>query len=258
MAGKALLGKVIFSGTIRCRTGLHIGGSEAELAIGGIDAYVIKDPLTRQPYIPGSSLKGKMRSLMERFLEKEFNPRGGSINRHECNERDCPVCRLFGATKEKEGREGENMPARILVRDAFLTEQSATLLQDMELGLGYTEWKTENCLDRVTCHAMPRTLERVPAGAVFGFEIVYNVENRDELAEDIGNILNALHLVEDDYLGKGGTRGNGRIEIGLKAVEARTSEHYSSGAEPRLLEVPGDWKEKSRTLPSDIAKQFGQ
>lgn len=257
MAGKALLGKVIFSGTIRCRTGLHIGGSEAELAIGGIDAYVIKDALTRQPYIPGSSLKGKMRSLMERFLEKEFNRRGGAgINRHECNDRDCPVCRLFGATKE--GREGENMPARILVRDAFLTEQSAQLLQEMELGLGYTEWKTENGLDRVTCHANPRTLERVPAGAVFAFEIVYNVENLGHLAEDIGNILNALHLVEDDYLGKGGTRGNGRIEIGLKAVEARTSEHYRSGAEPLLLEVPGDWKEKSRTLPSDIAKQFGK
>jgi CRISPR-associated protein Csm3 len=257
MPGKPLLGKVIFSGTIRCRTGLHIGGSEAELAIGGIDSYVIKDPLTRQPYIPGSSLKGKMRSLMERFLGKDFNRRGGAgIFRHECNDSDCPVCRLFGATKG--GQDGENMPARILVRDAFLTEQSAALLQEMELGLGYTEWKTENGLDRVTCHAMPRTLERVPAGAVFGFEIVYNVENQGHLVEDIGNILNALHLVEDDYIGKGGTRGNGRIDISLEAVEARTSDHYRAGAEARVLKVPADWKEKSKALPSDIARQFGK
>jgi len=256
MAGKPLLGKVIFSGRIRCRTGLHIGGSEAELAIGGIDAYVIKDPLTRQPYIPGSSLKGKMRSLMERFFGMEFNRgRHDGINRHECTEKNCPVCRLFGATKE--GREGENMPARILVRDAFLTEKSAALLQEMELGLGYTEWKTENGLDRITCHAMPRTLERVPAGAVFGFEIVYNVENRDHLAEDIRNILNALHLVEDDYLGKGGTRGNGRVEITLEAMVVRTSEHYRSGAEPISLEVGGDWKEKTRILPAETARRFG-
>lgn len=257
MAGKPLLGKVVFSGTIRCRTGLHIGGSEAELAIGGIDAYVIKDPLTRQPYIPGSSLKGKMRALMERFLQKEFNRRGGNrINRHECSERNCPLCRLFGATKD--GPTGENMPARVLVRDSFLTPESASLLQEMELGLGYTEWKTENGLDRITCHAMPRTLERVPAGAVFSFEVVYNVENGEHLAEDVGNILNALHLVEDDYLGKGGTRGNGRVEIQLDAVEVRTPDHYRSGAEPLLLEVPAGWKEKARILPAETARQFGR
>ena len=51
--------------TIEIVTGLHIGGNNDEIKIGGIDNPVIKNPLTNEPYIPGSSLKGKIRSLIE-------------------------------------------------------------------------------------------------------------------------------------------------------------------------------------------------
>jgi CRISPR/Cas system CMR subunit Cmr6 (Cas7 group RAMP superfamily) len=81
-------GPELLHGTLASRSGLRIGGSDGELAIGGLDATVIRDPLTRQPYIPGSSLKGKLRSLLERFSDKEFNHNGGTTNnpiwRHEC------------------------------------------------------------------------------------------------------------------------------------------------------------------------------
>ena len=53
------------SGQIELVSGLHIGSGNAEMHIGGTDNPVIKNPVTNQPYIPGSSLKGKMRSLLE-------------------------------------------------------------------------------------------------------------------------------------------------------------------------------------------------
>jgi len=52
-------------GQIELVSGLHIGSGNTEMHIGGTDNPVIKNPVNNQPYIPGSSLKGKMRSLME-------------------------------------------------------------------------------------------------------------------------------------------------------------------------------------------------
>ena len=59
-----LQGKYIIQGKIKVLTGLHIGGPTTGLNIGGVDNIVIKDAKGK-PYIPGSSLKGKMRSLLE-------------------------------------------------------------------------------------------------------------------------------------------------------------------------------------------------
>lgn len=58
-------GKFIISGILECVTGTRIGGTQEKFEIGGIDNPVIKDPLTDLPYIPGSSLKGKLRHLLE-------------------------------------------------------------------------------------------------------------------------------------------------------------------------------------------------
>lgn len=229
---KPLLGKVLIGGKLICETGLHIGGSKDNLDIGGLDAPVIRDPLTRQPYIPGSSLKGKLRALFERKEDKEFNRDGGQdVRRHECNNPTCKVCRVFGATAE--GGQGGNLPARIIVRDSHLTTESLDKLKQIDTGLQYTEWKFENSLDRVTAAANPRQLERVPKGAEFEFEIVYNVEtrNQDELKEDLTNILETLNLLEDDFLGGHGSRGYGRVRFGIETFTSREVAYYGAVSE---------------------------
>ncbi|OAG26711.1 type III-A CRISPR-associated RAMP protein Csm3 [Thermodesulfatator autotrophicus] len=215
---KPILGKVIISGILHCETGLHIGASKENLEIGAIDSPVVRDPITREPYIPGSSLKGKMRSLLEKVLALSPNRNGGTqrnpIWRHECDMKEeakkCKLCRLFGSTG-KSG--GGNWPARLIVRDAFLTDNSRENLQEIDTGLLYTEWKWENSLDRVTAAANPRQLERVPRGTEFRFEIVYTVEDLDDLNEDLENIDTALKLLEMDYLGGHGSRGYGQIKL---------------------------------------------
>lgn len=236
---KPIHGKVIIKGGFVCRTGLHIGASEAGLSIGGMDNPVVRDPLTRQPYIPGSSLKGKLRSLLERSLDMEFNKKGGNeIWRHECNETSCPVCRLFGASTD--GRGGQNIPSRLQFRDAFLTEESLSKLSELEEGLPFTEWKTENSLDRVTCAANPRPIERVPAGSVFEFEIVYTIEEHDEVRQDLDNLYAMLKLLEDDALGGGGSRGSGRVGVTIDSVILRPVTHYLSGKSELPVEFSGD------------------
>ena len=103
-----LTGKIIITGLIELKTGLHIGTSQETLEIGGMDNPVIRDPLTREPYIPGSSLKGKLRSLLERalfatqahndidrFFNKSMRTGGNLIRHHECGAENCTVCRLL-------------------------------------------------------------------------------------------------------------------------------------------------------------------
>lgn len=246
MNRKPLLGKVILKGTIRCLTGLHIGGSNSELAIGGIDSTVIRDPLTQKPYIPGSSLKGKLRCLLERTLDKSFDHNGGSgVYRHECTDGGCPVCRLFGSSAATRVEEKGNLPARLIVRDAHLTEESFQELEKVEGGLPYTEWKTENGLDRITCAATPRQIERVPAGAEFAFETVYSVEDIGALREDLGHLLEMLSLLEDDALGGGGSRGNGRVSVRIGRAVLRTRGYYLG----KEKEVP---EELGGVAPADV------
>ena len=55
----------VIEGDLELVTGLHIGAGNDEIRIGGIDNPVLKHPYSGQPYIPGSSLKGKVRSLLE-------------------------------------------------------------------------------------------------------------------------------------------------------------------------------------------------
>lgn len=228
---KPLQGKVMLNGTVKCVTGLHIGASKDNLDIGGIDAPVLRDPVTREPYIPGSSLKGKLRSLFERRQGMTYNRHSGQgVYRHECVNPACQVCRLFGAAG---GREGDNIPARLIVRDSLLTKTSRERLSSIDTGLQYTEWKFENALDRITAAANPRQLERVPAGADFTFEMVYNVEavNHGETREDLINLLETLSLLEDDYIGGHGSRGYGKIQFALSELNGKTVEFYGAETE---------------------------
>ncbi|MFM6002596.1 MAG: type III-A CRISPR-associated RAMP protein Csm3, partial [Sphaerospermopsis kisseleviana] len=115
-----------------------------------------------------------------RFAESGEEPKDGEI-KEEC-------------VKVK----GRNAPARLIVRDCQLTDQSIALLERVNTGLYMTEWKFENNIDRVTAAANPRQVERVPAGAEFNFELVYTVENTDQAVQDLQNIAIALAFLEDD------------------------------------------------------------
>ncbi len=138
--------------TVRCESGLHIGGSQDELAIGGSDNPVIKNPETHKPYIPGSSLKGKMRAE----LEKKLGRFGGQNQKDKpcgCANAECPVCRVFGAHMNPKSNLG---PSRIIVRDGRLLQG------------GRIENKTENVINRQTGAAEhPRSNERVVEGTEF-------------------------------------------------------------------------------------------
>ena len=104
--------------TAHCESGLHIGGSQDELSIGGSDNPVIKNPVNGRPYIPGSSLKGKMRGELEKQWGRFSTSRRGDPQACGCGEQDCPICRVFGAHMNTRSSLG---PSRIIVRDGRLT-----------------------------------------------------------------------------------------------------------------------------------------
>lgn len=191
--------KIKIEATIEVKTGLHIGGDDSFSAIGAIDSPVVRDPLTRGPIIPGSTLKGKMRSLLAR--EMGTVPEKGTKGfGNDCFE----IKRLFGSSVDDSNASGLGMQmSRLQFRDCFLANKD-------ELPQIF-ENKFENTIDRLTAVANPRQIERVIRGAEFGFEVIYNVEEPSEVAEDFANIAKAINLLENDYLGGGGTRGNGRV-----------------------------------------------
>lgn len=194
--------KIIYTGTIELLTGLHIGGTNAALNIGGPDKFVVRNPITNVPYIPGSSLKGKMRALVE-IANGETN--GGKPT----NNPNSKAGALFGIS----GDSDNSKPSRLIVRDAEMDLSNAEMFANTDLP--YTESKTEVAIDRVTSKANPRTFERVPAGAKFKLNMVLNIfEGEDE--NDLKNTLNqAIKLLEDDYLGGHGSRGYGQVRIHL-------------------------------------------
>ena len=156
-----LFGRVIITADILAVTGLHIGGSSTGLEIGGLDKAVIRNPLNNQPYIPGSSIRGKMRSQTEKVLGLPQNNPIGQATIHVCkNEKDynknggCPVCHVFGVPADL----GYSGPTRLIVRDALLTKGSADDLDKVNTELRYAELKTEVAIDRVTSAAVPRSI----------------------------------------------------------------------------------------------------
>ena len=191
--------KIKITGIIEVKTGLHIGGDDSFSAIGSIDSPVVRDPLTRDPVIPGSTLKGKMRSL----LAREFGSIPCAGARGFENE-EPEIKRLFGSSEKGSDAAGVGMQmSRLQFSDCFLVNKK-TLPQIFEN-------KFENTIDRLTSVANPRQIERVVRGSEFLFELIYNVEDADEAQEDFENIRKAIDLLENDYLGGGGSRGNGRV-----------------------------------------------
>lgn len=230
MAEIKLFGRILITCEIHALTGLHIGGSSTGLEIGGVDNTVIRDPLTNTPYIPGSSLRGKMRSQLEKTLGLTQNNRIGQVTIHTCKSSEayhanggCPVCHVFGVPGEVEA----TGPTLLLVRDTPLSEQSRKDLARAHTDLSYTEIKTEVAIDRVTSAATPRTLERVPAGAVFApAELVFSIYQEADFAR-LKHVVDGLQLLEDDYLGGYGSRGSGKVAFRQISVAARSAQDYS-------------------------------
>jgi CRISPR-associated protein Csm3 len=219
--------KIRITGTIEVKTGLHIGGDNSFSAIGAIDSPVVRDPRTRQPIIPGSSLKGKMRSLLAR-------DKGSPLaEKSEGFANDCPeISRLFGSMVKGSDASGEGLQiSRLQFADCFLIMNREKPLPQV------FENKFENTIDRLTSVANPRQIERVVRGAEFRLDIVYNVEDPEQLEEDFANIRTAFNLLENDYLGGGGTRGNGRVLFSDLKAEPVTGD--GSIAIPELREPHG-------------------
>jgi CRISPR-associated protein Csm3 len=229
-----LHGRIRLQLDIEILSGLHIGGAAAGLEIGGVDKPVIRNPLSQQPYIPGSSLKGKMRSLMEKAYGAPQNRKINTILMHLAKTNDeyqnFPISKIFGTLPENDGFVTKT-PTRLTVRDACLQKNSAEALTKIRTDLPYTEVKWEAAIDRVTSAATPRQIERVPAGAIFGpAELIYSIYtgNGEDVAEVVSwfrYVLEALGHVEDDYLGGMGSRGNGQVQFtNLKVTAKRATQ----------------------------------
>ena len=219
-------GNLVITGQILCETGLHIGGVSEGIEIGGLENIVIRDPKTGLPFIPGSSLKGKMRSLLE-LSDKEATRNILQNDGKPCKCGMCTPCRIFGTPAPEKKEEKEDMqqgPTRIVVRDCFLTPKSEELLKEMDVMNG-TEIKSENTLDRITSEANPRTIERVPRGSAFRFEIVFSIYEDDDYTNFLG-VFHSLRLLEDSYLGGSGTRGSGQVKFDDINMVKRSVNYY--------------------------------
>lgn len=244
--GLRLIEKRFIRGKLEVVTGLHIGGAKSSLDIGAIDLSVVKTA-AGVPFIPGSSLKGKLRSLLAR--------EHGSDSVATDPE---PIPTLFGSPNAKR-REGEGdgaapagrdrggaddrvqgTPARLIVRDAFLDLDDFEKRADVfaELEMDYTESKWENTINRLTGTAEhPRQLERVPAGVLFDFELVLNVMDDGQEEEHLTALRKAMRLLEDDYLGGQGSRGYGRVRFVDVVMLRRTLAQYQDGEPASEMEA---------------------
>lgn len=196
-----LKGKLIIKAILRLETGLHIGASNDFAPIGAVDSPFIRDPFTKQPVIPGSSLKGKMRTLLAKARQTGYTLE--SIDRD-----DEVVKRLFGTAAKEDTR-----PARLQYFDIFMTEESLKRVDSMDTDTYIGEVKFENTISRTTAVANPRQIERVPAGSEFAFKLVYNVEMEEEVEEDMTVLKEAVDLLQLDYLGGHGSRGYGKVSF---------------------------------------------
>ena len=198
-----------------------------------------------------SSLKGKIRSLLEKKEGRGLCTCGNEKN-------DCKICVIFGTAADKRGE--ETGPTRLIVRDCHLTGETRHKMESKEgefreLDLIYTESKWENLIDRTTSRAQhPRQTERVPQGAEFDCQMVFNLMEKED-AERFGYLVSGMFLLEDDYLGGSGSRGYGRIEFRDLEISIKTIKDYEGTNEAKSLYTgtlkdfdKDEFKEKLQTM----------
>lgn len=187
-------------------TGLHIGAGNDAVQIGGVDSAVIKDPISSLPYIPGSSLKGKIRCLLE--TEGGYSEMDDTINDY------------FGPTSDylktkKNDKNYVQKPTRYIFRDLTLDDDNK---QKFLSGEVTTEFKTEIVIDRNKGTAKDgglRTIERVPPSVKFKGEILIRVMIEDDETKLLEILKKGINLLNKDYLGGSGSRGYGAVKITL-------------------------------------------
>lgn len=207
------------TGQIELLSGLHIGSGNTEIHIGGTDNPVIKNPINQQPYIPGSSIKGKMRSLLEWQLGVVGITDGHPLSFKDLSKLDSEelikaknLIKLFGGAPDSSNDDGlvkEIGPSRLAFWDCALDPNWVEEMKERNLML--TETKMENTIDRIKGTAEhPRNTERVPATAKFDFNLTLRVHNDEDLLD---TILVGLKLLELTGLGGSGSRGYGKIKF---------------------------------------------
>lgn len=190
-----MYGKLLIQCQLIVRTGMHIGASSAFSAIGAVDSPVIRDALTGKPIVPGSSLKGKIRTLLARSLAQDIE------HMPKFNDDDAAILRLFGSSDPVRA-------ARLQFADCFLLNAD-----DLKAAGGVTEVKFENTINRLNSVANPRQIERVIPGARFGVNIAYDFTSEQEAKEDLALLAKGMKLLQLDYLGGHGSRGSGRVSF---------------------------------------------
>ena len=204
-------------GKITLKSGLHIGAGDMEMKIGGTDNPVIKHPHTLEPFIPGSSLKGKVRSLLEMRSGLMDISKGGPLSPSdlkECTDEQKKegekILKLFGVSGADDKYSLELGPTRVSFADAFLNENWRKKATDNQWSL--IEVKSENTIDRITGTAKhPRFIERVPSGVEFDFCVALKIMEKDKGLEDF--LIDGLRFLQMDALGGSGSRGYGKIEF---------------------------------------------
>jgi len=193
-----IIDKIRITGKLQLLTGMHIGSSNDFAPIGAVDSVIVRNPLDNTPIIPGSSIKGKIRTLLAR-TENDSH-----ILNIISKDKDY-IKRLFGSS------EPDIVHARLQFFDLFMNKENKELLEKKNTDLYLTEIKFENTINRLTAVANPRQIERVPAGTIFDFNLIYNVEDNSQVEDDFNNLSKAFKLLQMDYIGGSGTRGYGKI-----------------------------------------------
>ncbi len=199
--------KILIKGEIEVLTGLHIGTGGEYAAIGAADSPVVRDAVTNSPIIPGSSLKGKLRSLLARAEAAD-----GVNNYPKTADEDCEnVKRLFGSKEHL---------SRLIFSDMPLNN----LEELRKMDVNSTEVKFENTINRLTSVANPRQIERAIRGCKFDMSIIYDIKNKAEAKEDMDLLAEAMQLLKYDYLGGSGSRGYGKVKFNNLSAEAVVGE----------------------------------
>lgn len=271
---KKLVAKIFITGKIKTETGLHIGGSKSSLDIGGVDLNVIKTP-KGEPFIPGSSLKGKLRSMLARTEGSESVNRSGAENKSAqvADEDFNYLNQLFGRSGDDKDGTAKGEVSRVVVRDAGL-DIKAFEKMDFDLDDEFTTVKWENTIDRRKGTAEhPRQLERVPAGAEFDFEIVYDLYDdadqkytpseaeqkhygsqvkmeRTIAQKHAWSLFAAMKLLQDDYLGGQGSRGYGKIsfpkvEVKQKGINKETGAYNTEAVHEAFQMIENHFASKT-------------
>lgn len=214
-----MYGKILIRCELEVLTGMHIGGSDSFSAIGAVDKTVARDPRTGMPIVPGSSLKGKLRSLLARSAARDI----GKISKKPDGDGE-EICRLFGSASPVR-------PSRLQFADCFVGNAAQMK------AVGLTEVKTENAIDRVSGVANPRQIERVNSGTKFDVNITYNIIRPEEVQVDFALLAKGFRLLQLDYLGGHGSRGSGRVRFANFEVKPFEADVDAAALQEQLREV---------------------